>query len=688
MATTSSLWNVSLSYGMFSTDEKWAACPLSTLETALNNTAYVPSGATVTKVILKVEASWFCGGGSQSNGYIRYGFGGTGSISKELLAKTSIQGGANEDNVYEYPSNGVDITTYLSNKSAQSVALTRSYGEYLTFCFQSPNNLNKRYHVKSVVLDIEYHTHSYTSSVTKAATCTAAGVRTYTCSCKDSYTETIAQLSHSYTGAIKSDGNGKDATHSFKCVNGCNNYGGAVKHTWNSGSVTKQPTCTATGTKTFTCTASGCGATYTETLAKNAHTEVAIPAKAATCTDTGLTEGKKCSVCGTITVAQQTVPAKGHTWVAATCTAPKTCSVCGATEGSALGHSYTDTVVQPTTSTHGYTRHTCSRCGHYYDDSYTYLVRWYNEDGSKLLETDPSVPYGEMPSCSVKPTKAATAQYTYTHIGWAVSPTADNTTDLTPVVANIDYYARFRKDAIQYTVTWKNYDNEVLETDTSVPYGTMPDYDEAKSGIPTRPSTAQYDFTFLGWSAEVFEEEYREEENLPTVTGNIVYTAVYLPVVRKYNLDIVAYDCTVDGAVNGTYDYGTEFNITVDPDFGYKFVRIIDVEYGTEYTDDELTFILTGDTTLHCVCERLPAPLFTSSEQQVKDVYIVPAINTIVYIVEGNLPTLTTTMHTVDDLHFDVINTDIDSSKYADYMYYPIEQWYVNDKYGNRTRIW
>lgn len=40
---------------------------------------------------------------------------------------------------------------------------------------------------------ITKHTHSYTSKVTKAATCSATGVRTYTCSCGDSYTETIAK---------------------------------------------------------------------------------------------------------------------------------------------------------------------------------------------------------------------------------------------------------------------------------------------------------------------------------------------------------------------------------------------------------------------------------------------------------------------------------------------------------------
>jgi hypothetical protein len=35
---------------------------------------------------------------------------------------------------------------------------------------------------------------------------------------------------------------------------------------------------------------------------------------AATCTETGLTEGKKCSVCGEILVAQEEIAAKGHSF--------------------------------------------------------------------------------------------------------------------------------------------------------------------------------------------------------------------------------------------------------------------------------------------------------------------------------------------------------------------------------------
>lgn len=42
------------------------------------------------------------------------------------------------------------------------------------------------------------HTHKYSSKVTTVATCESAGVKTFTCSCGDSYTESIPATGHSY----------------------------------------------------------------------------------------------------------------------------------------------------------------------------------------------------------------------------------------------------------------------------------------------------------------------------------------------------------------------------------------------------------------------------------------------------------------------------------------------------------
>lgn len=156
------------------------------------------------------------------------------------------------------------------------------------------------------------HTHNYTATVTKQPTCTAEGVKTFRCSCGDSYTETIPAAGHVF-GAYVYNNNATEAadgTETAACtICGAKDTrtaaGTKIAHVHNyTAAVTKAATCAEEGVTTCTCS---CGHSYTEPIAKTAHSFGDYIYNDDATTEADGTKTATCSVCG----ATDTITAEG-----------------------------------------------------------------------------------------------------------------------------------------------------------------------------------------------------------------------------------------------------------------------------------------------------------------------------------------------------------------------------------------
>ena len=246
--------------------------------------------------------------------------------------------------------------------------------------------------------------HDYEVVVT-APTCTTAGYTTYTCYCGDTYVANkVDPLGHKYDNTCDTTcnvcGAERTITHTpaeavveNKVESTCTvagSYDNVVycsvcevelsrvkvdlalaNHTPADAVVENrvESTCTTAGSYDNVVYCTVCNAEISrETITVNAlgHTEETLAAVAPTCTATGLTEGKRCTVCGVVTVAQETVNALGHTKgetvveneVAADCDTDGSydnvvyCTVCNAEISretitvDAIGHTHGDEVIE------------------------------------------------------------------------------------------------------------------------------------------------------------------------------------------------------------------------------------------------------------------------------------------------------------------------------------------------------
>lgn len=276
---------------------------------------------------------------------------------------------------------------------------------------------------KDVTLSNPLGEHSWDNGkVTKKATCTEDGEKTYTCTvCNTTKTEVIPATGHQH----KEVRNAKKATCTEDGYTGdtyCKDCGEKLEagsvikklgHAWDNGVITKEATETEEGIKTYTCKT--CGETKTEKIpVASHHWDQGTITKKATCTENG-EKTYHCTDEGCDKTWIETIPATGHSWdsgkvtEAATCkkegTKTYTCKNCGETKTESIPkteHQWDNGKVtkEATCKEEGSKIYTCSICGdtkteaipkkgHTWDEGKVTKKATCTEDGLKVYTCKP-----------------------------------------------------------------------------------------------------------------------------------------------------------------------------------------------------------------------------------------------------------------------------------------------------------
>ena len=225
-------------------------------ETGVKTYTCTDCGATKTETIAKSANHYYSSWKAEGDKHVR--------ICIDCGAKETAAHKWNSGTVTKQPTHTEEgVTTYTcsvcSATKTESIAKTTEHS--WSECVSASDG--KTHVFKCACGATETKDHSFDAGVvTKQATHTETGVKTYTCAdCKHSYEEVLEKTAEHVFGEWKHEATvGK---HYRECPCGQSETGDCA---WDDGKITTAPTYEAEGVKTYTCTV--CGGTKTETAAK------------------------------------------------------------------------------------------------------------------------------------------------------------------------------------------------------------------------------------------------------------------------------------------------------------------------------------------------------------------------------------------------------------------------------------
>ncbi len=170
---------------------------------------------------------------------------------------------------------------------------------------------------------------------------------------------------------------------------------------------------------------------------------------------------------------------------------------------------------------------------------------------------------------------------------------------------NVNYTAEADAEyTATYTQTVNKYTITFVNWDGTVLQSSKVAYGEvpAYEGTPVRPADDQYTYTFAGWDVTPV-----------AVTADATYTATYSTTTNTYTVNFAAENGTITGATDGTYGYGTTLTFTAAPAECYRFVK-----WSDNVTTAERTVTVTGNVTYTAIFEKITYEIKVETEDATK----------------------------------------------------------------------
>ena len=174
----------------------------------------------------------------------------------------------------------------------------------------------------------------------------------------------------------------------------------------------------------------------------------------------------------------------------------------------------------------------------------TYYAQWsinsytltYNVNGGNAVSpASKSVQYGSAYGTLPTPTRASTAQYSYTFAGWYTAATGGTqvTANTTMGAGNTTIYAHWTATTRSYTINYQTTYGSLNRTSQSVAYGS-----KGSCTLTMPANDAQYTYTFQGWYTAANGGGTKVGSSLtletPSVTGAATYYAYVTRATNKY----------------------------------------------------------------------------------------------------------------------------------------------------------